>query len=195
MNSNETLVQKLSLLIENRRAIYPGAFTSSPIEDEIILDILHKANFAPTHRRTEPWRFKVMKETSLETLGDLLADLYKETSGEQFKEVKFRKTAQKPRSSSHVVAICMQRDPKASVPEWEEVAATAMAVQNMWLMASAYGIGAYWSSPKSIQNERVRALLDLNETEVCLGFFYMGYHQMPQQQAIRTPFEDKVKWI
>ena len=27
----------------------------------------------------------------------------------------------------------MKRDLKESVPEWEEIAATAMAVQNMWL--------------------------------------------------------------
>ena len=41
----------------------------------------------------------------------------------------------------------MQRDPKESVPEWEEIASVAMAVQNMWLMAQELNLGGYWSSP------------------------------------------------
>ena len=42
----------------------------------------------------------------------------------------------------------MQRDPGERIPEWEELASVACAVQNMWLSATSYGIGAYWSSPK-----------------------------------------------
>jgi hypothetical protein len=43
------------------------------------------------------------------------------------------------------IAICLRRHADA-VPEWEEVAAVASAVQNMQLVASAVGVAGYWSS-------------------------------------------------
>jgi hypothetical protein len=36
----------------------------------------------------------------------------------------------------------MQRDEKERIPDWEEVAATAMAVLNMWLTSHSPNIGA-----------------------------------------------------
>ena len=52
--------------------------------------------------------------------------------------------------ASHLVAVCMSRHQptpgKKQIPEWEEMAAVACAVQNMHLMATARGVAAYWSS-------------------------------------------------
>ena len=38
------------------------------------------------------------------------------------------------------------------VPEWEEIAAVSMAVQNMYLTCTANNIGCYWSSPKIVDH-------------------------------------------
>ncbi|MEM9823103.1 MAG: nitroreductase family protein, partial [Bacteroidota bacterium] len=103
------------------------------------------------------------------------------------------KTRKKPRKSACVIAICMQRDPEERVPEWEELAAVACAVQNMWLTCTAYGIGAYWSSPKTIKH--TNAFLQLAEGESCLGFFYMGYHDLPEIPGKRSGVASKVVWI
>ena len=48
--------------------------------------------------------------------------------------------------SDAVVLICMKRDEKESVPEWEEIAATAMAVQN-YGYHNRNGSWRYWSTP------------------------------------------------
>jgi len=87
----------------------------------------------------------------------------------------------------------MQRDPAESVPEWEEIAATAMAVQNMWLTCTAYGIGCYWSSPKTltIHNE----FFELSEGEQCLGIMYLGYHDLPDLPSQRGDIQQKVTWL
>ena len=88
----------------------------------------------------------------------------------------------------------MQRDLTESVPEWEEVASVAMAVQNMWLGCTARGIGSYWSSPKTILN--ARDFLNLRDGESCLGLFYMGYPNEGLKLPVkRSPIEDKVQWI
>lgn len=183
-------------IIQERRSIFPHAYTGEQIADELITEILEQANYAPTHRLTEPWRFKVITGEKLGELGDLLASLYKEKTKEAgFSEMKFNKTAQKPRLCSHVIAICMERDAQERIPEWEEIASVAMAVQNMWLAASASGIGAYWSSPSTVEQEAFHEFLGLKEGQRCLGVFYMGYHEQAPQEAKRTPMAEKVEWL
>lgn len=188
-----------SQIIRSRRAIFPHSYTNEKIPNALIEEFLENANHAPTHRLTEPWRFKIITGEKLGDLGDLLATLYKEKTEQDensgFSEMKYEKTAQKPRLSSHVIAICMKRDPQERVPEWEEIAATAMAVQNIWLSASAYEIGSYWSSPSTIKTAACRAFLNLGEGERCLGFLFMGYHQLPIQDANRTPIQEKTEWL
>jgi nitroreductase len=154
--------------------------------------ILEAANWAPTHKRTEPWRFKVLLGEAKEKLGLFLSYKYMDVE-KRPKQMKVKKLMQNPRRSGAVIAICMQRDPKLSLPEWEEVAATAMAVQNMWLCCTELGIGCYWSSPGLIQY--MGEFFDLEMGEVCLGFFYMGYYDEELEDGIREPVEDKVVWF
>ena len=198
MDSNRFLEkgQLSTQIIRSRRSIFPHSYTDEKIPNSLIEEFLENANHAPTHRLTEPWRFKVITGKKLAALGDLLANLYKEKmSEESFSEMKYKKTAQKPRQCSHVIAICMERDAQERVPEWEEIAATAMAVQNIWLSASAYGIGAYWSSPSTIKSVACQEFLNLGEGQRCLGFLFMGYHQMPDQAAKRNPIQEKIEWL
>ena len=85
----------------------------------------------------------------------------------------------------------MQRDPKESIPEWEELASVSMAVQNLWLMSSSIGIGSYWSSP-SLMNY-LGEHITLKEGEKCLGFFYMGKYSVEIEPRTPGNFEDKIE--
>ncbi len=189
-----TKIKEISNLIRKRRAIFPPNYIQKPIPKEIIWEILENANWAPTHKMTEPWRFKVFTGGALSQLSEFMTNWYQEnTPAEKFSERKLEKNRKKALQSACVIAICMQRDPKERLPEWEEIAAVACAVQNMWLTATAYGIGSYWSSPKSIHD--AQDVLELKEDEHCLGFFYMGYHNLPELSGKRTPIADKVEWV
>lgn len=184
----------VSELIRKRRSIFPKTYNSKPIPHAIIEEVLENANWAPTHRLTEPWRFKVFIGTALERLGDYLGDFYRNnTSDSEFSEAKFIKSKENPKRSACVIAICMKRDEAASVPEWEEIAAVACAVQNMWLTCTAYGIGCYWSTPKAalLADE----FLGLGVGERCLGLFYMGNHDLPELPGKRSPVAGKTTWI
>ncbi len=186
--------KELSHIIKNRRMVSPTMYLDKPISDETILDILENANWAPTHKKTEPWRFKIFKGERLKDLSNYLGSYYKENTEEhKFSESKYKRTLKKSLQSGCVIAICMQRDPNESIPEWEEVAAVACAVQNMWLSCTALGIGSYWSSPKSIIS--ARDFLNLKENEKCLGLFYMGYIDPLDIQGSRTPIEEKIEWM
>ncbi len=179
-------------LIKKRRSVFPAQYIAKEIEDSILKEILEVANWAPTHRKTEPWRFKVLKGNSKQKLADfVVAEKQKEGELSSFKE---RKIRSKFEASSAVLAICMQRDPKESVPEWEEVAAVSMAVQNMWLKCTELGIGSYWSSPAVIQ--QMHHFFDMQENEKCLGFFYMGYFEgeLPVGER-KSSIEEKTEWL
>ena len=179
-------------IIKNRRAVFPAQYIDKEIPESELNQILENANWAPTHKKTQPWRFKVFRGAALNRLGVFLADWYKaNTPTEKFKEIKFKKTQKKSMKSACVIAICMKPDP--SLPEWEELAATACAVQNMWLSCSAREIGCYWSSPKSIHDFGDFHLLE--EGERCIGFFYMGYYQGVLSQGVRNPMEERVVWV
>lgn len=178
-------------LIQKRRSVFPAQYTDQPIAKSDIEIILEAANWAPTHRKTEPWRFKVLMGEAKEKLGLFLSLKYMETE-DRPKQMKVKKLIDNPKKAGAIIAICMQRDPKESVPEWEEIAATAMAVQNMWLCCAELGIGSYWSSPGLIKH--MDDFFEMNEGERCLGFFYMGYFDGVLPEVNRNPIADKVVW-
>lgn len=178
--------------IQERRSVFPAQYNQDRVSKEEIVQLLEAANWAPTHRKTEPWRFYVVTGNHLENLGDFLADTYRKTTT-KFSEFKLQKIKAKPLQASHVIVICMERDLKERVPEWEEVAATAMAVQNMWLMATELKLGSYWSSPTLIN--QMGDFLPMKENETCLGFFYVGNYDGETPMGERKPIEDKVTWL
>lgn len=178
-------------LIRKRRSVFPSQYIDKEIAKSDIETILEAANWAPTHKKTEPWRFKVLRGTSLEDLGIFLNKKYQDTE-ERPKQIKLKKLLENPKKAGAIIAICMQRDPSECVPEWEEIAATAMAVQNMWLCCAEMRIGSYWSSPGLIKY--MGEFFEMNEGEKCLGFFYMGYYEGEIPEPSRGPIEDKVVW-
>jgi nitroreductase len=191
---NMATAMTLDGLIRNRRSLYPKSYNDQEITDEEIWHILENANWAPNHKKTEPWRFRVLRGNALVRLGEFLAGIYKsKTPEELYSHVKFEKMRTKTTRASCVIAIYMQRDPDEKLPEWEEIAAVSAAVQNMWLTCTAMGIGAYWSSPSAFV--QTREFLEVEPGERCLGLFYMGKCDDVEQPGKRGSIRDKVRWI
>ena len=185
---------QINQVIQNRRSVFPPMYTDQPIDRSILEQLLENANWAPTHRMTEPWRFKVLRNNAKQRLGQFLAEYYRSnTPPEKYSDMKYNKTLKKAAKSDTIIAICMQRDPEERLPEWEEIASVACAVQNLWLTATAYGLGGYWSSPAAIAE--AGKVLNLAEGERCLGFFYLGHYENPGLEGNRETIEKKVEWL
>ena len=185
---------KTSNAIKFRRAIYPSQFQDSEISVELIEKILQNANLAPSHRLTQPWFFKVFQNHHKNRLAKAMIEKYESSNPKQNSDFKKNKILQKCIQSNCIIAIFMTRDVTESVPEWEEIAATAMAVQNMWLTCVENNIGCYWSSPKymSLMND----FFKLKNNQRCLGFFYMGgYIHKNQLPTNRKLLSEKVEWF
>jgi nitroreductase len=190
-------IETLSRMLRERRAIFPKTYLpDAPIERAEIEQILENARWAPTHKITEPWRFRVFHSIeSRQSLSNYLAEYYRRhTPPDLFSEEKMEKTRENPLRAGAVIALILHPEPLANLPEFEEVAALAMAVQNMWLSCHTLGIGAYWSTPPSVLSEEANGILEVGEGERSLGLFYMGRHNMPALPGKRGPIAEKTIW-
>ena len=148
----------------------------------------------PPTKKTEPWRFKVVAGAKKTELAAHLALLYKDTvPPKNYSTFKERKVWEKVEKSAVVIAVCMQRDPKERIPEWEEIASVAMAMQNLWLSLGTEGLGGYWSSPAFI--DKMGPFLNLAEGEKCLGFFYLGNYSRKAFAGSHGDYREKVNWL
>ncbi|NAW50518.1 nitroreductase [Elizabethkingia argentiflava] len=167
----KTPAEVLEEIIKSRRSVFPKDYSTEPIPQEVLEKIRESAQWAPSHKKTDPGRFKLFQGAEKNELGQVLAELYRAiTPPEVFLQKKYQDISNKIDKSYAVFSIVVHFSGK--VPEWEELASTAMAVQNMYLMATAYHVGCYWSSPEIIQ--QIGSYLQLAENEKCLGFFYLG---------------------
>jgi len=194
--------------IKARRSIFPKDYTGEAPPRAHLEKMLEASNWAPTHGKTEPWRFVVLEKEGIAKFFGVCNDAMKKTFGEgsekflayQTKQEKSKKDKAK---SAYIIAICMKRKtlPNKLMPEWEEVAATACAVQNMHLMATSLGVASYWSSGGPIDDALVLDLLGLKEEgDRCLGLFYVGMATNEKtagyrKGARRGPTADKVTWL
>ena len=188
----EQSIETINAIIRGRRSIFPPSYIEKEIPDEVINDILENANYAPTHKLTEPWRFIVFKGASLNRLAGFFSERYRTvTAPESFSQARYDAAGEKVLKSGCVIVINAELHPD-KLPEWEETASVACAVQNMWLTATAYGLGSYWSSPGVLKE--LAAFLGLPENQKCMGLYFMGYHDAPEMPARRTPIEGKITW-
>jgi len=189
--------QLITQNIRARRSVFPKNYTGEPVNDEVIYEMLENANWAPTHKLTEPWRFRVFTGPGLQKLGNYQASRYKEAAllAGTFDETKFQKLQAKPLLCSHMVSIGMARDPEARVPEIEEIASVSCAVMNMWLTASANGIGCYWSTGGVTYDQEAKSFFGLGPQDLLMGFLNIGIPQFDPRARTPGPVEDKVEWV
>ncbi len=189
-------LSEITDLIRNRRTIYPEQFSERKVHKEQIELILNNAQWAPTHGNTQPWRFKVFTDEARQKLSDFMVATYKsQTPAELIKETTLTKLTNRPLKASAVIAVCMERQPEEKILELEEVEAVACAIQNMYLTCTAYGLGAFWSTPKFIYTADMNEFLGLGEKDKCLALFYIGYPGIEWPKAHRKPIEYTTEWI
>jgi len=189
-------LSEITEVIRQRRSLTPEQFSTRKVHKEQVELMLNNAIWAPTHGLTQPWRFKVFMGESREKLSEILPALYQKfTPEETFKQAKFDKMKQRPLLASVVIAVCMERDKSEKIAEIEEVEAVACAVQNLQLTATAYGIGAFWATPKVIYSKEMNEFLKLGEKDKCLGLIYLGYTADEWPKAHRKPLEYVTEWM
>jgi nitroreductase len=191
-------VEEVTKIIRGRRSMFVAQFKENdPIDDSIIDEMLENARWAPTHKLTQPWQFIVYTGDGLKTFGQYQADMYKmraEKNGTPFLEATYQKFIDSPQKASHVIAILMKRS--EGIPLMEEISATAMAVQNMYLTASAHGLAAYWGTGGPTFWPEARKDFGLEGEDILMGFFYVAKPATDNwPEGKRESMDEKVAWI
>ncbi|MBC7948281.1 MAG: nitroreductase [Chitinophagaceae bacterium] len=192
MNNAEIFNQ----LARSRRSVFPDQFVAGKkVDQEIIEEIMTNATWAPNHGKEEPWQFTVFSGDGLKELADFQAELYKETTPDNFKEATYIKLQQQPLKASHVIAIGMKRSANKNIPEVEDIAAVSCAVQNIYLSLTAYGLGGYWTTGGVTYREKAKPFFGLGENDKLLGFFYIGHVAVPSVGGKREGIAEKIRWV
>lgn len=184
-------------IILYRRTVKPTAMNGKKIDDETIRELLQLADWAPTHGLTEPWYFMVYGGDKVQQFCTDHAELYKQfTPQAQYIPGNYEKLKTQGDLASHVIAVVMRRGANPKIPEIEEVAATACAVENLWLAATAQNIAVYWGSGGMTYSPAMQDYLGLRDEDKVMGFLYLGYTEEAPRTGRRVkPLEDKVKWM
>lgn len=185
----------LNKLIKDRRATPPKFLSKKEISEDIIRQLLENANWAPTHKNTEPWRFKVYRGEAKNKLADDVYNLLKKKieEGEPINPQKVEKLKTALVNVPVLIVIVFQRDLAQRIPEWEEIAAVSMAVQNMWLTATNLGLGAFWATPHFLP--KLNDIFEIQDSQKLLGFFYVGEIALDYPSPGRGEVESKTEWF
>jgi nitroreductase len=192
MNPND-----LNKLIRERRSVFQNEFNGQKVDDAIVRQMLENANWAPTHKLTEPWRFIVFTGEGLKQFAQVQSDYYKEmtTKDGSYKEERYQNLLTKPMLSSHIIVVGMKRDARKSVPEIEEMGAVFCAVQNIYLTATAYGVGCYLSTGGITYFDGAHEIFGFDKEDKLIGFIHVGIPRNPTGEGKRKSVDEKVAWV
>ena len=144
-------------LIKSRRSIMPKDLNGEEVTREEMDFLLEAANWAPTHKRNEPWRYTVIQGGAgasdyLDTVEEWYSEHKEEITDQEYQQFTMKIAGCKnvwPGKVSHLIIIGMKRQAQEGkrLPEWEEICAVAASVQNLHLaLTSISDLGGFWSS-------------------------------------------------
>lgn len=181
--------------IRKRRSVFPRSYDrNSPDVSKAVMErLLEAAMWAPYHGSIPPWRFVVLGKNSMVDMQHLTLDYYDRNwrtvgwadgkTGNEKEYLKWRNMTENEIAGrwgpvSFMVAIVMRRQAgSVRIPEWEEAAATACAVHNMHLQASAEkDLACYWSSWHEAfrDSNEMKNFLGMEAEDKCLGLFIVA---------------------
>ena len=143
-----------------------------PVAPELVGRLVRLAGTAPNHKKTYPWRFRVVTGDSRAALGDALArDL--EADGEE-NPAKVAKARVKYLRAPVVLVVAAAAGTHDVMTE-ENRDAVAAAIQTLLLGATAVGLASLWSTGAAAHSVGVAELCGLDPTDTVVGLVYLGW--------------------
>jgi nitroreductase len=191
--------QQLEFIIKDRRSVYPKDFQEGvKINDAVIEEILSQAMWAPTHKMTQPWYFRVYRNEGVKKFFEKQSEIYQAiTPADKIAPRKLEKYQHKAAQVSHVVAVIAKHHPENKIPEIEETVATAAVMQNIYLSMNIFGIAGYLSTGVVCNTPQMSEFLQLGEGDKCLGFFQLGVpvNDLKTYVRKRDDLSTKMEWV
>lgn len=179
-------------IIKARRTI--GAMQDKDVSEDAINLMLEAGTWAPNHKKTEPWKFRVFTGDSRVRLGDEMERIMKQKTAHLSEEEALKKTTKAKKGPLRApVIIAVAVSPSGKVPEIEEISAVAASIQNMLLVAEEQGLATIWRTGEIVYQTELNDFLSLEDGDKLLGLIYVG-HPNKEASSKRIPYQDKTIW-
>ncbi|MBI2690894.1 MAG: nitroreductase [Solirubrobacterales bacterium] len=158
--------------IAGRRTV--KAFAGPALTPDELEPLFDAARWAPNHKLTEPWRFRVVGEASRSALKIAAAGVAvaHAPDGADAKLIGAVAAKKLDRAPTLIAVSCVRNaDP---VLEAEDFAATAVASYIVLLTAHANGFAGYWRTPEVLRDNAGTEALGIEPDEDVLGLLYLG---------------------
>lgn len=165
--------------IRNRRT--HKVFASEPLRRATIVEVLELARWAPNHKLTNPWRFRVLGRAARTALRHA-CDALEPGSGGKL-----------DRAPTLVCATAVMTGSQAQ--QREDLLAAAAACYIVLLAAESRGLASYWRTVPAMETEAGRAALSIPEQESVLGLLHLGRRRQPQRAPERETPERYVSFL
>ncbi|MEK5037811.1 nitroreductase family protein [Sporosarcina sp. FSL K6-3457] len=182
--------------IQTRRSI--ALVDEQAVPKELIEQIIEAGTYAPSHHRSEPWRFFVLRGEGRKKLGKVFKEIttaQQEDPQSEESQAKIARSESNPLRAPVIIAVGVEPSDKDNIILKEEFAAVSSAVQNMLLTAHGLGLGAVWRTGAICYHPDVRDFFGLSEQGEISAFIYLGYSDFEPKPFTRTHFKELTAWI
>ena len=170
-------LREFARILRGRRTI--DQFIQTSVPKELVLEAIEVATWAPNHYVSEPWRFILPGEETIERIVDLNATIVAEKKSPEHGEHKRRQWREKP---GWLIVTSPYNDDE--VREREDYAACCAAVQTFMLYLWKAGIGTKWTWGPITRDKRFFEIIGVDRyAEFVVGMIWYGYPKITPAQS------------
>jgi nitroreductase len=155
------------------------AYAHQPVDRETLDELFELARWAPNHKLTNPWRFRVLGPGALQRL--------KQASGDPVAAAKLDRAP-----TLVLISAAQTGDP---LMDEEDVLAAAAAAYVVLLAAHGRGLAGYWRTPGVLRSPEGRAALGVPDDEHVLGLLHLGHPRQPARVPERAAVQDVTTYL
>lgn len=145
------------------------------VEPSVVAELCELASWAPCHKRTWPWQFALLTGPARERFGHAVADAMQRAGDEPTRVAKTR--TKYLRTPTILVTASAPGDTALRTVENRD--ATAAAIQNILLAATARGLATFWSSCPRNCDATVAEFCGFENESAIVGIIYLGHAAEP----------------
>jgi nitroreductase len=155
------------------------AYAPEPLDRTTLDELFDLARWAPNHKLTNPWRFRVLGPQALERL---------KAAGED--PIAAAKLDRAP--TLVAVTATQSGDP---VMDEEDMLAAGVAAYVVLLAAHGRGLAGYWRTPAVLRTPQGREALGIPSDEHVLGLLHLGRPRQEPRVPDRAPVDAVVTYL
>lgn len=203
MNPRASLLKEI---LTERRSV--RRFAPEPVPEELIREVLDAGRLAPSPTNTQPWYFLVLSGADTSRAARIMARRTQGVSVPGFQAIA-ADAVRILEEAPHVITVWNAgrlsrrlRKLKGLIGpsyyrgyERAERDGIACAVENMWLMAQALGLGMVWIMTDASMARRFRAEFKMEATIAALCPIGLPAPDEPPERTGRKPLEDIARFL